>query len=310
MKDWALYKTSGISIDMANISPKGTKKNRGKSRSNRKSSGAKAKPTKALTTAVTKIINRHLESRYIRETIVPEVVFFNSTITGAADWYRVIPLIGRGDNTNQRQGDKIQPKSLKINWTFRFAYSDQNTRDVYVVLYLLTSKSNKSYNTTSKNSALASNFNQYLDNGNDSTTYFSGTWQDAQKPINRENFTLLSKKVIHLCKGSGLANGSGVIGPALVDSSGNVLTDVSGNVLRAAGSDGMYTHERSVRANYSYTFKSLPTEFLYSDVNLTYPANFAPVWAVGYYYADGTSPDTAGGLLGVACETHLYYKDG
>jgi len=291
---------------MANVNPKGTKKNRGKKRSQT------SKATPRLVTAVKSVLNRNLESKYCRETIVSEgSTVFNSTVLGSADWYRACPLVSRGSNSNQRIGDKIQPKSLKVNWKFRFDKNDQNTRDIFVVLYLLTSKSNKDYNTNNNSGALAANFNQYLDNGNDTTTYFGGTWADSQKPINRENFTLLSKKVINLIKPTGLANGSGVVGPALLDTSGNVVRDLSGApVYLAAGSDGMYAHERSVRAQYSYTFKSLPKDFLYSDVSLSRPSNFAPVWAVGYYYADGSSPDTAAGLLYAACETHLYYKDG
>jgi len=268
-------------------------------------------PTTKLARAVKSVMNRNTETKYVRETIVSEGnVVWNSQIAGSADWYRALPLVSRGSNSNQRVGDKIQPKSLKVNWTFRFDKNDQNTRDIFVVLYLLSSKSNKDYNTNNNSGALPSNFNQYLDNGNDTTTYFSGTWADSQKPVNRENFTVHTKKIINLIKPTGLANGSGVVGPALLDASGNIQTDLSGNpVYLAAGSDGMYSHERSVRKSFSYTFKSLPKNFLYSDVSLSRPANFAPVWAVGYYYADGSSPDTAAGLLYAACETHLYYKD-
>jgi len=250
---------------------------------------ARRKSKNPFTAKVEKILSRKLESKYIRETIAsePAPVMWNSTINGANDWYRCLPLVSRGTNSNQRVGDHIQPTSLTMNWSFRFGTDDQNTRDIFVVLYVLQSKSNKDYGTNNVAGALAANFNQYLDNGNDTTTYFAGTWVDSQKPINRENFTLIHKKIIPLIKGSGVANGSGVV--------------PSGN--------GMYTHERSVRATCSYTIKNIP-QLLYSDVSLARPSNYSPVWAVGYYYGDGTAADTSTGILDVAMDAHLYYKDG
>jgi len=238
---------------------------------------------------VQKIIRRNLETKYVRETIAsePATTLWNSTISGTADWYRCLPLVGRGVQSHQRDGDHIQPTSLTMNWSFRFATEDENTRDIFVVLYVLHSKSVKDYLTNNAGGALSANFNQYLDNGNDTTTYFAGTWVDSQKPINKENFTLLHKKVIPLIKGSGVPNGSGVVPSAR----------------------GMYTHERSVRATCSYTIKNLPT-LLYSDVSLARPSNYAPVWAVGYYYGDGTAADTGTGILDVAMDAHLYFKDG
>jgi len=235
------------------------------------------------------IINRNLETKYVRETIAsePATTLWNSVISGSADWYRCLPLVARGGQSHQRIGDHIDPTSLTMNWSFRLATEDENTRDIFVVLYVLQSKSVKDYLTNNAGGALSANFNQYLDNGNDTTTYFAGTWVDAQKPINRENFTLIHKKVIPLLKGSGVPNGSGVVPSAR----------------------GMYTHERSVRGSCSYTIKNLP-KFLYSDVSLARPSNYAPVWAVGYYYGDGTAADTTTGILDVAMDAHLYFKDG
>jgi len=250
---------------------------------------AKKQSKNPFTAKVEKILSRKLESKYIRETIAsePAPVMWNSTINGANDWYRCLPLVARGTNSNQRVGDHIQPTSLTMNWSFRFGTEDENTRDIFVVLYVLQSKSDKDYKTNNAAGALAANFNQYLDNGNDTTTYFAGTWVDSQKPINRENFTLIKKKIIPLIKGSGVPNGSGVVPSAR----------------------GMYTHEKSVRATYSYTIKNIP-QLLYSDVSLARPSNYSPVWAVGYYYGDGTAADTATGILDVAMDAHLYYKDG
>lgn len=271
----------------------GTYKRMGPSYTKSKYSGRKRyqtnKTKNPFNAKVEKVLARHLESKYKRETIAsePATTLWNSIISTQNDWYRCLPLIGRGQQSHQRIGDQISPTKLTVNFSFRFDTNEQNTRDIFIVLYIVQPKSSKDYLTDNPGGALPSNWNQYLDNGDDTTTYYQGTWADAQKPINKENFTLLHKKVIPLLKGSGKSNGSGVV----------------------PSSDGMYTHERSVRSTHSYTFKSVP-KLLYSDVSLLRPANFSPVWAVGYYYGDGTAADRSTGILDVACESHLYYKDG
>lgn len=255
------------------------------------------------------LIHRGQETKYRSEIIAPDNVgtAWNSIINTGADWYRCIPLVQTGTGEHNRIGDQLQPTRLRLDFSLHFANADASTRDITAILYILTSKKDKSYTSNSPGGALASNFQQYLEKGDGSTTFFNGKWEDSKYPIANNNFNLVKKFEIPLLKGSGLPNGSGIVTQVPVDVSGNYrIIDISGGVL--AGQDGMATHERSVRVNKTYVFKKLP-KFKYSDANSQYPNNFAPVWAVGYYYNDGTAADTTAGMLRVAMTTQMSYKD-
>lgn len=254
------------------------------------------------------LISRSAETKYVAETIAADNVgtAWNSIISTQNDWYRAVPLVQQGTQQNRRIGDEIQPTKLRLNFSVHFFNSEASTRDITVVIYLLTSKKNKSYETASASGALPAMFQQYLDKGDGSATYFNGNYESSTYPVNHTLFNSIKKFEIPLIKGSGVSNGAGIWSSGRGDLSGTDF-DMSGNVV--ASDVGMATHERSVRVNKSYTFKKIP-ELKYGDASNTYPTNFAPVWAAGYYYNDGTSPDTvSNGILRVSCVSHLWYKD-
>lgn len=252
----------------------------------------KPKPTKALTEVVNKLINRKIETKYRAENILVEGgTQFNSVISTAADWYRCLPLVGQGANTHQRVGDSLTPTKLRLDFTFLFGRDSLDyTRDIWVVLYIMTSKNQKAYATNAANGQLAQNFQQYLDNGDGSSTYFQGTFADSTKPMFQPNNTQIKKITFNLMKASGDTNGQGV-------------------VPTAGGGGGMYAHERQIRVNKSYVFKTVP-KLKYQDSSTQLPGNYAPMWACGYYYGDGTAADQPGpGILNVGCRAHLFFKD-
>jgi len=252
-------------------------------------------------------MNSQEETKFRSEIIAADNVgaSWNSEIKSGSDWYRCIPLVAQGSGEYQRIGDRITPKKLRMDFSFHFFSSDSSTRDITVVLYILTSKRDKTYTGNSASGALPSNFQQYLERGDGSTTFFNGTWEASKYPIANNNFNLVKKFEIPLMKGSGLPNGSGIIVSPGLDLSGNPR-DLSGGIL--AGEDGMACHERSVRVNKTYVFKDVP-KLKYSDGSFQYPNNFAPYWAAGYYYNDGTAPDTVTGILRVAATSQLHYYD-
>jgi len=60
---------------------------------------------------------------------------------------------------------------------------------------------------------------------------------------------------------------------------------------------------------FSYTFKKLPSLLSFDDANGDWANNFAPFFAVGYAYADGTAPDTATLRLTSDVYSHLSFED-
>lgn len=254
----------------------------------------------AIVQAVQKVIDRSVEHKMVSETMASNVIF-NSVITNPSDWYRAIPQLAQSTagTSYTRQGKNVTPTSLKVHWNFAFATSDASTRDIFVVLYVVQPKFQKASRRTDVNNQVSFYNSAYLDNGQGTNTNFAGTWETSQYPIEKDLFTLLHKKVIRLSKASGSSNGSGVVGQY----------DGYGRGMYAIGHRDCVTHVWShhlPRLNYDDgQYNSITNP----DVAAVLPQNVSPVWGVGYYYADGTAADTAGGILKVSCWTEMHFKD-
>lgn len=250
-----------------------------------------------LKKAIKKIARGPVETKYIAEDDFSNVVF-NSVITGttSSETYRAIPLLSQGIASYQRIGKKINPVKANVHLDFRFDTADANSRDITVVLFMYQIKADRNYGSTAINPTMSNPYT-ILDNGNGQNVPFNGIWQDANKRFNTEDYVLIHKKKFRLNKASGLPNGSGVIGQY----------DARGT--------GMYSDVRMVNKNLVLSVKP-PKTLSYDDpigfVDPTLssvPDSFAPVFVIGYYYNDGTDPDTAGGILKVACRTEMWFKD-
>lgn len=255
----------------------------------------------SLAKRVKMILNKTEETKYVAETLLDgrsgSYVNFNSTITTANDWYRVLPQLAQGaDQSWVRDGADVSVMSQRIHWEFRFGRTDQNTRDIFCVLYVVQPVSQKAYGSSAVNGTMGAG-GQFLTLGATGTSSianqgaFNGVPLDSWRPIYKPLFRLLHKKVFKLSRSSGSANGSGVVGQ--YDGSGT----------------GQYS-TGNISKRHSWTNKHVPKVLKYNEGSgISYPTNCAPYWAVGYYYADGTNADTAGGLLNVSCLTEMTYKD-
>jgi len=247
------------------------------------------------------ILNKTEETKYVAETILDgrsgTYTNFNSQINSVNDWYRVIPQLPQGADVSWvRDGADVSVMSQKVHWEFRFGRTDHQTRDIYVVLYVVQPVSQKSYGSSAVNGTMGA-YNQFLTLGAQGTASvanqvgFTGVPIDSWRPIYKPLFRLLHKKIFRLAKPSGDVNGAGVVGQ--YDGSGV----------------GMYSLG-NVSKRHSWTNKHIPKILKYNEgEGITYPTNSAPYWAAGYYYADGTAADSAGGLLNVSCFSEMTYKD-
>jgi len=215
-------------------------------------------------------------------------VNFNSVIQNTTDWYRCIPLIGQGTASHQRMENLVRPKKCTLHFELRFSKDDAKTRDVYAVLFVLNPKFQKEYGSTAVNSALSTKYNEFLKLGNDTNVPFMGTWTNSTFPVQTNDFSVLHKRIVHLERPSGDQNGDGVTGQ--YDGNGT----------------GMYSVAGSLRKTLSLNIKC--PNLKYSKAADTLPNNYAPVWACGYYYANGTNADTGGGLLAVSCRTEMTFE--
>jgi len=94
---------------------------------------------------------------------------------------------------------------------------------------------------------------------------------------------LKAKRIIHLYKPQGLQNNN-------------------------SGLTAVISAPQVYNKSTTITFKGLP-KLKYVNSAATLPTNFAHCFAVGYYYADGSSPDLGGGLLKVSARLEMFYKD-
>ena len=235
------------------------------------------------------------ETKYVRETILDSMqtgyVNFNSIIDSATDWYRCIPVISPGTTSAQKIGKVIVPRKCTLHLNFKFDSADQYTRDIMVVLYVLSSKTQKNYSNSGVNSNMLTAYNAFLDPGdgvNDSD--YHGNYITSTYPVNRDAFTLQKKKLIHLGKSSGVANGYQVTGQ--YDGTGR----------------GMYSPNSKIAHRVSVPIK-LPKKLLYDQNANTVPTNAAVWFGVGYYYRNGLPGDSGGGILQVDASVEMSYKD-
>lgn len=197
------------------------------------------------------------------------------------------PLIGQigpidsaaGNNDQQRLGDKIRPKSLRVRGILALNPDTQtSTQTLFVRVMLLAQKDIKVGSSITGGNVdtahlLSPDYNTTP--GADQIQY-TGTTANTFQPINTDKFRVYYDKVFKLC-------------PA---TNATVQNDM--NVIR-----------------WSHTFKkdSLPASLTYDAGNGDWANNFAPFLAIGYAYGDGTSPDVVLTKVKSHCDAYLTFED-
>jgi len=272
-----------------------------------------ALPSKALTQAITTVINRKAESKqamfYGTITSFPQTGLFAdrgfsqqnqfiSSTTSDLKW--LLPNVAPGNADNQRIGEQITPLSLRIDGLLKVSLANLSgpfPTDIYAVCYVLTHKVFKSYQALIGSPAVppatgfvgGNDFTQLLKNGENSTTNFSGNWWAAHQPVADQYYTVLAKKIVRL-RYAGL--------------------------YTSGGQSVSIANSHDYQANWSVTLNKskLPAHLKYPEgaATGTYanaPTNFAPFMCVGYYNADGTNTATPQAVLESTYVTKLTYKD-
>lgn len=233
---------------------------------------------------------RNAESKYVRSDILttsltsPQGAQFNSTINQISDFYRAFPETAQGNQSHQRMGQRITPTKIQLDVNCAFSKTDALSRDIEVHLFVLHNKTQRSVLQASGvtgwndiNGWMLYNQQELLDNGTGANTTFAGTYTDTTKKLNNDGWTLIKHKKYHLYKGAGTTNNN----------------QVANNERR----------HFSARIN-------LPCkQFIYDEQTDGLPTNYAPCFAIGYRYLDGTDPDTANGVIFVQSSTQMWFKD-
>lgn len=237
--------------------------------------------------AIRRAIARNDETKYIATQIAD--LNYTAPIGTAADCVPLVPKITQGNDDFQRVGRKVTPVRSYVDVYLGFNQNIdgsplQTSQQIYAVLYVVTSKIWKNYNSLPTGPGI---FNNLLDNGDGTSAPFQGSLTDLAKPINRDQFRGLRKIVVKLTRNPGLQN----------------------NATVAGGGTSTNMHTMSARVRIPVKLPSLH----YDDYNSTtaggYPVNSAPVMCIGWCYTDGSLVGLADAVLHVNARQHVWFKD-
>lgn len=264
---------------------------------NRQYKGKKtAALSKPMRRAIKQVINRQQERKYRCESYMKQLNAVASATTN-----ELFPLIPQ----TQMAGSSVMASSstrIGQKLTCARAYSDihvsfnagvQGSKDLIVKLWLLTSREFKNMDDIL---AFGSSTGarplpiRFLDDGNGGTQSLTGIFQDLDLPVATDEWTPLKIYTFRLSKSSGV-----------LQNNSNPYTAVNPAAYIGTGAE-VHRHFRF--------YHDSPKVWNYSgDVVASYPNNYAPVWALTYVYADGTTPQAANIDVQVNVTNHLEFYD-
>jgi len=233
----------------------------------------------SLTKKIQHVINKNLEDKYAYYTSTN--VSYNSGINAPGDINVIIPAMSIGTNDNNRIGDEVSLKSIKIkgyilaNMTFN-SYSQSR-----IAVRIMVVQPRDYVNTSQVISAYAVWLPYLLKRGS-TTVAFTGLVQDLYTPINNDAIIKYYDRVMYMRT--------------------PYIAGVNQGDLNTSGSTRFFTidlkhHRKKLRY----------------DLNIdsgTTPTNWAPVLLIGYCHLDNASPDTTTTELQLNYDVSMYYQDG
>lgn len=227
---------------------------------------------------VRRMIAKNAENKIIGDAVEYNVQH-NSPI-GAADCRPLVPEIqpidaAAGSTATQRMGDKVKPKSLTVSGLVSLQVTSQTQKDIYVRLIIAAQKDVKVGSQINAGNIDAAHLLKAAYPGGaagDDQVPFDGYTMDLSYPVNTDKFRVYMDKVVklHQCAEGGVE------------------------------SIGKYSY----RWRYKFTEKNLPASLTFDEGNGDWPNNFAPFFALGYAYSDGTVPDT----ITTRCISNVYSR--
>lgn len=229
-----------------------------------------------MLTLVKKMISRHSENKSVGY-IIENAVLHNSAIT-SADCEPIISEIAMGNDSFNRDGDRVAPKSLVVKGTIALNGSSITggyTKVPLNVRVMILSAKDIKVGSQILSGAVDTNDLLEPNIAVANEVDYSGSTVNALFPVNRDAFRVYYDKTFTLCGSE----------PEGVEA----ITKYS--------------------VNWSYRFKSLPSSLTFDNGNGDWPNNFAPFLAIGYSFPDGSSPDTLSRRLVSTAYSKLVFED-
>lgn len=205
---------------------------------------------------------------------------FNASISSAAEFYQILPPVGRGTGENMRVGDSITPTKLRVTVTLALDGTYDSSANLMARLFIVGDRENPSVNNGN-----ASDPRTLLDAGG-APKAFQGYPTDLTVPVDSETWITHVDKIVSLAKGAGTM-------PNFANSYVGTQTCVPINQAKV----------------FTFDIKP-PKHLLYTQGTDNYPTNWNPVLAIGYVQPDGVSaPDYTTRRLKASWFSTLYFKD-
>lgn len=247
---------------------------------------------KKYRSAITRVIKAQEETKYVAE-VVQDHKNHNCSIFASGDSFAMLPQIKQGTDDFQRIGRVVAPTKGYVDVHLSFTPNGmegipvQSAQQIYAVVYHVTNRAWKNYPSIPVGPGV---FGGLLDNGDGTSSYFSGDIRDLQKPINTDQFRLIKKYIVKLTRNTGFTQGD------LVAGNSPNMPSLSGYIRVPLKRMPKLRYDPGIGQPGAYD----------------YPTNYAPLLAVGFAYADGTQVQGGLGeqtLLQVTATAHLWYKD-
>ena len=199
-------------------------------------------------------------------------------------------VLGQFSEAMQRVGNRITPKSLRVDFTVSFRSDNVNANQLMVRLMCLSDKSIRNVPDLIASAGVPGTPTdaELFNYGNGTYGTFNGIPYDMKWRVNRNRYTVHSDKVFRLEKGYGQL-------PAPT------------NPVPYAGS--VTTISPAMTKSFSVNIPT-PKELIYETNTKVYPSNFAPFWACGFVQPDGDGTVVyLTDYIMVNYTTHLVFED-
>jgi len=217
-------------------------------------------------------MNKGSENKLIGNRM--EVAVGHNSAIGTADCLSVLPQIAQGTDSNQRIGDRVTPKSLRVSGVVSLVREQPDARELYVRVIIAAQKNVKVGNDVNTSIDAAHLLRTGVVGGDE--IQYTGATQNITDPINRDLFRVYHDKTY-------------------------VLAPASDQTLTGPLPKSSFP--------WSYTFSQLPSALTFDAGNGNWANNFAPFYAIGYAYADGTAPDVGTLRIVTTATSYLQYED-
>lgn len=238
------------------------------------------------------VVNRQEETKYVATDLnsagtangaggvywnpLPQITNINSVVPA-------IPTISQGVTDFERIGQRISPKSLKVDLTFGMNPTDLSANSIMVVIWYGTSKESKSWVGGSPLSTIS-----FLDNGQGGNQSWGGVRNQLNFPTD-PTLNTLKRIVFPLAKSEGLQNQNG----------SSLVTQ------------GAYSTSAGPSHRHVTLYFQPPKTLIYNKETDLYPTNYAPFYYIGFCNTDGSPANSVQSetLLNVSSRVHMRYKD-